>query len=155
MSETEKNSSTTKSLQEKLETALNNIFGAWGVIVATHPCKVFWLSLLGFIGLSSGMAQFTAYEDESVIWTPAGNPSLIADERQKEMFPSKGGFLGVIFEAKADNLLTLEAFKEIEKFQDGLFAVESEYENKDGQKVIFKYESICVKIGPPGNQFCL
>jgi hypothetical protein len=84
--------------------------------VARNPCKVFWFSLLGFILLSGGMAKRTEFEDESLIWTPAGNPSIIANERQMEMFPSKGGFIGVIFEVKdpeSGNLLTLDAFKEV------------------------------------------
>ena len=151
MSKTE-NKSSTKNLQEKLETLLNDIFGAWGITVATHPCKVFWFSLLGFILLSGGMAMREEFEDESLIWTPAGNPSLIADERQKEMFPSKGGFIGAIFEVKdlqKGDLISLEAFKEIEKFQKGLFDIEGEYVNKDGETLKFKYDDICVKIGPP------
>ena len=71
--------SSTKTFQEKLETYLNDIFGWWGLTVAMHPCKVFWLSLLGFICLSGGMAKRTTFEDESITWTPAGNPSLLAD----------------------------------------------------------------------------
>jgi len=92
------------------------------------------------------------FEDESLIWTPAGNPSLIADERQKEMFPSKGGFIGAIFEVKDlenGDLVSLEAFKEIEKFQKGLFDIEGEYVNEDGETLKLKYDDICVKIGPP------
>jgi hypothetical protein len=99
-----------------LESFLNDIFGWWGLTVARNPCKVFWLSLLGFILLSGGFAKRTVYEDESLIWTPAGNPSLQANERQIEMFPSKGGFIGVIFEVKnpdSGDLLTLDAFKEV------------------------------------------
>lgn len=111
--------SSTKTLQEKLETFLNDIYGWWGITVARNPCKVFWISLLVFIGLSGGMAMRTEFEDESLTWTPAGNPSLLADVRQKEMFPTKGGFIGVIFEVKdpeSGNLLTLDAFQEVQKF---------------------------------------
>ena len=94
----------------------------------------------------------STYEDEAVIWTPAGNPSLIADERQQEMFPSKGGIIGVVFEVKdtsAGNLLSLASLKEIEQFQKGLFEVEGRYSNKDCELVKFTYDDICVKIGPP------
>ena len=150
MSETEKSSK--KNIQEKVESFLNDVFGSWGVTVATHPCKVFWFSLLGFILLSGGMAMREEFEDESLIWTPAGNPSLIADDRQKEMFPSKGGFIGVLFEVKdteKGDLLNLEAFKEIETFQKGLFDIKSDYTNEDGETVDFTFEDICVKIGPP------
>jgi hypothetical protein len=72
------------------------------------------------------------------------------------MFPSKGGFIGVIFEVKnpeSGNLLTLDAFKEVQKFQNELFEIEYEYENGNSAK--FKFDDICVKIGQPGQQFCL
>ena len=74
------------------------------------------------------------------------------------MFPSKGGFIGVLFEVKdkeKGDLLNLEAFKEIETFQKGLFEIKSDYTNEDGETVDFTFEDICVKIGPPNAQFCL
>lgn len=74
------------------------------------------------------------------------------------MFPSKGGIIGVVFEVKdteSGSLVSLEALKEMDQFQKGLFDVEGEYTNKDGKTVKFKYEDICVKIGPPNAQFCL
>ena len=144
----------TKSIQEKVESFLNDVFGKWGLIVARNPCKVFWISILCFLALSGGMAMRRTYEDESIIWTPAGNPSLLAAERQKEMFPSKGGFIGIIFEVKdaEASILTLDAFKEIKEFRDEFFKVEHDegFKDEDGVETPFNFEDICVKIGPPG-----
>ena len=107
--------SSTKTCQEKVETFFNTMFGAWAIIVARNPCKVFWLSILFFIICASGMAQSRPFENEQLVWTPAGNPSVKNQERGQEMFPSKGGFIGVMVEAKEgiDNILTVEAYKEI------------------------------------------
>ena len=57
------------------------MYGGWGEKLATHPCKIFWLSLLFFILLCGGMAKREAYENEQLVWTPKDNPSLEADGR--------------------------------------------------------------------------
>jgi|TARA_B110000285_G_C15079848_1_gene592867 hypothetical protein len=86
------------SIQEKVEAVLASGFGRWGSILTHNPHKVFWISLLVFIMFSGGMSQRAAFPDESEIWTPKNNPSMIASKRQKEMFPSEGGFIGLLFE---------------------------------------------------------
>lgn len=45
------------SIQEKVEDFFNTIFGKWGILLATHTCKIFWLSILFFVILSGGMAM--------------------------------------------------------------------------------------------------
>ena len=42
--------------QQKVERFSHKVFGGWGTTVATHPCKVFWLSLLLLLICASGMA---------------------------------------------------------------------------------------------------
>jgi hypothetical protein len=54
-----------KTLQEKIETSLNDFFGNWGLKVARNPCRVFWLSLLVFLVLCGGMSKQAGFEDES------------------------------------------------------------------------------------------
>lgn len=104
-----------KNCQEKVESFFNNLFGSWATIVARNPCKVFWLSILVFIGFASGMGQARNFEDEQLVWTPKGNPSVKNRDRGQEMFPSKGGFIGIMIESKEDydSILTLNAFKEM------------------------------------------
>jgi len=61
------------------------------------------------------------YEDESVIWTPKGNPSLKAKDKADALFETEEEFryIQVIFEPKNaddDNVLTPGAFEEFEEF---------------------------------------
>ena len=82
-------------------------------MLAKHTCKIFWLSFLFFILLSAGMSKREVYADEKLIWTPTDNPSLEANKRIKQMFPSKTGFLSIIGEVKnidstsPDNIITV------------------------------------------------
>ena len=56
--EAEKKYSSKKlSWPQEVERATNEAFGGWGAYVARNPCKVFWLSFLLFIALSSGMRK--------------------------------------------------------------------------------------------------
>jgi hypothetical protein len=77
-----------------------------------------------------------------LIWTPTGNPSLAANDRSKEMFPSTQGFMQIIAEVKnidsgsPDNILTLEAMKDIQDFQTGLAELEMTTE-KESKKIKF------------------
>ena len=52
---------------------------------------------------------------------------MLANRRQKEMFPSKGGFIGLLFEVKdpetKDTIISIDAFKEIETFYESLKTV--------------------------------
>jgi len=68
--------------------------------LATHPCKIFWLSIVFFIALASGMAKRTEFKNEGEIWTPAGNPSVLARNRAEQLFPAKGGYIGLLAEVK-------------------------------------------------------
>ena len=45
------------SWPQEVERATNAAFGGWGAKVARNPCKVFWLSFLVFVALSTGMAK--------------------------------------------------------------------------------------------------
>lgn len=81
---------------------MEHIFSGWADIVSRRTCLVFWVSLVLFIAISTGMLQAKSYEDETVIWTPAGNPTLVAKEKGEELFngEQKFRFLSVIFESK-------------------------------------------------------
>jgi len=109
---------TEKTCDQMVDGFFNRMFSNWGGKVARNPCKVFWISFLFFILLASGMARSASFDDESIVWTPSGNPSIIANERQKAMFPTSGGFVGALFEVKGDteNILTKAAFEEMKNF---------------------------------------
>ena len=67
------------------------------------------------LGLASGMHLMQFYEDEQIIWTPAGNPSMKAMDKAKELFPMRGGFVGIMVESKSgESIITKEHFKEIQ-----------------------------------------
>lgn len=138
-----------------MEKFFEKLFGNWGAFVARNPCKVFWLAFLFAIGLASGMAQTSTYSDESVIWTPSGNPSLEANKRAGEMFQSNVGFISVMFEVKnaedeSASLVTLEAYKEMSTVQDLILSHEYSFKNESepsGETTI-KFDALCIKIGP-------
>lgn len=71
-----------QTFQEKVEASLAAVFGKWGSILTNHTHKVFWISLFVFIAFSGGMAKQAAFPDESEIWTPKNNPSMLANKRQ-------------------------------------------------------------------------
>lgn len=79
---------------------MNTVFGEYGSFVARHPCKVFWLAFIILIAFSAGLSQWDTFPDETLIWTPAGNPSLLARERSNEMFVSTGGLIAFMAEDK-------------------------------------------------------
>lgn len=58
---------------------------------------------------------------------------MLANRRQKEMFPSKGGFIGLLFEVNdpdsQDSIISIDAFKEIEKFYETLKTVSHKSSN--------------------------
>ena len=63
------------------------------------------------------------------------------------MFPSKGGFIGIMLEAKegVDNILTVEAFKEMKEVYDIIFETKTELSDGKGNMT---YDTICIKAGP-------
>ena len=91
-----------------------------------------------FLGLSLGSLKRESYANESIIWTPKGNPSTISAERINEIFPSKSGFIGIMGEVKniesatPGTVLTKNAFKELKVFMDELVKLEATY--KPGKK---------------------
>ena len=68
---------------KEVEQFTNETFGGWGAYVARNPCKVFWLSFLFCFVCCSGMAKVgdAKFEDEQSVWSPAGNPSILANKR--------------------------------------------------------------------------
>jgi len=112
------------SIQEKVEYFFHTVFGKWGLIVSNHTCKVFWLSILFFVALSGGMAMRKNFEDEQLVWTPTGNPSLKSRDKGSEMFPSKGGFVSMIAEVKDPesdaSVINLALLQEVKGFSDAL-----------------------------------
>ena len=124
--------------QQKVEQAINLLFYKWGGLVSHHPCKVFFISLVVFLALASGVVHMEHYENERLNWTPEGNPSIAASARAQEMFPQRGGVIGAIAQSKVGNVLTVEAYKELLAFQEMLFACKA----KENTTQI-SYESIC------------
>jgi hypothetical protein len=72
------------------------------------------------------------------------------------MFPSKGGFIGMLFEVKETesstaNILTVDAFKEVYEFYNLIQTIEHKGTDTNGNDVTLKWDSICIKIGPEGS----
>ena len=65
------------------------------------------------------MGMSSTYEDENIIWTPAGNPTLLNQEKAEEMFPVEENFwyISIIMEPKdfstPHGVLTLGALEEM------------------------------------------
>ena len=109
-----------RTFQQRVEHASNTLFAEYGAFVSRHPCKVFWLAFIIMVGLASGMSKFATYEDESLIWTPVGNPSVLARDRAQEMFQSTGGVIVFMAEDKTGNaagVLTKNAAQEFADFK--------------------------------------
>jgi len=79
-----------------VEQQMNLLFYKWGGLVSHHPCKVFFFSLVLFLGLASGVAHMEHTENERLNWTPEGNPSIQASTRSQELFPQRGSVIGAI-----------------------------------------------------------
>ena len=64
------------------------------------------------------MSQSAAYEDEQFVWTPANNQSIKNYEKAEDLFDvdEKTRFVSIIAESKGDNLLTIDAFREMIDF---------------------------------------
>jgi len=87
---------------------------------------VFAVSLIFFFLLSLGQANMTIYEDENIIWTPAGNPTLQSKEKADELFPAEEVFrtISLILEApEGKSVITIETLKELEVFEEVLNSV--------------------------------
>jgi hypothetical protein len=131
---------------QKVDAFFNKTFSSWGGKVARNPCKVFWLSILAFIFIASGMSRSEAFPDQQVSWTPKGNPSIVARDREAEMFPASGGIIGVLFEVKdgVDSLLSVTAFVEMQAFAQGVNELKA-YVGENKNKTLM-YSDICTKI---------
>ena len=72
------------------------------------------------------MSQSKAYEDEQFVWTPANNQSIKNYERAEDLFDvdEKSRVISIIVDSKGDNLLTIDAFKEMLDYQEMLFGIE-------------------------------
>lgn len=135
------------------------MFSGWADIVARRTCLVFWISLLVFILFSTGMSQSTLYEDENVIWTPSGNPTLKAQDKSKALFVKEEKYraVSIIWEIKGDatNILNVEALKEMKQFEDLMYSV-SDWKDttvdatnnivRDKKGAVYNYEDICYEV---------
>ena len=70
------------------------------------------------------MGSAKEYEDENIIWTPAGNPSLLNKEAADLMFPVEEKYrtINVVAVAKGDNLITPQFLKEVKQWEDMVYA---------------------------------
>ena len=104
-----------------------------------------------------GMGMSQKYEDESIIWTPSGNPTLKAQEKAEKLFPveEKFWYMSIIMEPKdgaEEGILTVGALKEMADWEAKMRAiVEWESTTTDANLVLtrdkkgdtYKYEDIC------------
>ena len=76
-----------------------------------------------FIGFSLGLGWAKEFEDESIIWTPAGNPSLEAKDKSKILFPTEEKFrsISLIIE-NDDNVITKETLEQLLMFEEILYS---------------------------------
>ena len=108
-----------EKLQEKIHDGFSNLFGWWGDLVARRTCCVFAIScivwtivcksfLLLNLFLGAGYANMQTYEDETLIWSPTGNDSIVALDRSKELFSGSAiiHFITMIVTAKETTLET-------------------------------------------------
>lgn len=67
------------------------------------------------------------------------------------MFPSEGGYIGLLFEVNdpstQDNIISLDAFKEMNTFVEKMKTVKLSSSNDKGD---ISWDTICIKVGPPG-----
>lgn len=117
-------------------------FGNWGLTVARNTKKVFWLSLLWFCLLATGILKQSGFANEEIMWTPRNNTSIQSSQRSKEMFETHGEDVKALFETKeglADrNILTTECFREMKEFQDSLVSLQTNV----GDRVL-QYSDLC------------
>ena len=138
------------TIQQKVEEFFNDSFGRWGEYLTLYPCRVFWFSILFFVILSGGMAKRAGFDDESIVWTPSNNPSLQARTKGSELFPSTGGFIGLLAEVKnptdtSASIITTAAIAEIKAFQARLQAVNYTYTATTGESKVIRWDDLCIK----------
>jgi len=110
---------TKKDPENEEEGLLDETFSRWGGFVSRNPCKVFWFTIIVMCLFGTGLSRSKDFEDQQIVWTPQNNTSILARDRQAEMFPSRGGVISALFEVKegVDSLLTLDAFIEMRAFE--------------------------------------
>ena len=103
---------------------------------------MFIISISVFLLLSTGLYQMEEFEDQSVVWTPKGNPSVLNFNRSQEMFPVREGSIDLLAISKNSNknLISKKAFEELLMFHRHLFEVE--FVNPD-DKSSLRFEDIC------------
>jgi len=104
---------------------MESFFRGYAEFVYKYTCLVFLLSLVWFVAMTAGFFLCSSeYDDESVIWTPEGNPTLQAKEKGEELFAKeeKYRFISVLFESKdpEQNILNIGAVYEMALFYNEL-----------------------------------
>ena len=114
-------------------------------MIVFHPCKCFWISMLWYVLVATGLTATVSFENEKMIWTPEGNPSAYALTKSREMFPDsdKGGVINALAEVKGDHasLLTIPALTELASYQNQFRDIYSEYNDQT-----ISYNSVCPKV---------
>lgn len=101
-------------IQHKVEESLEKLFGWWADLLVKHTKKILVINLLLCLIFSAGMSMQKEYDEQENVWSPKDNPTEIAGNRKKSLFPSSTRFLSLILVAKNDqNLMQVDAFKEI------------------------------------------
>ena len=103
--------------QDFINKTFHNCFGWWGALVARRTCLVFWISIAFWLLIckfnnlmlirihiytGAGYMNTQTYTDETLIWSPTGNESIVALDRSKELFGSSAvnHFMTMIVTAK-------------------------------------------------------
>lgn len=108
---------------------LSKLFTIWAKFVSkcTLVTMVLSLALLAFIVMSGFFMDDTEFEDESKVWTPEGNLSLVSRELADKLFGTvyETRYLSFIFEAKRDDgsILTKDCLQEMIQFEHDLFRI--------------------------------
>lgn len=69
-----------------------------------------------------------------------------AMDKAKELFPMRGGFVGIMVESKTgESIITKEHFKEIQLLEEKILQTEA-FVMKDGKNTSIKFTDICIKV---------
>lgn len=131
-----------KGCQQKVLLCSERFFELWGGLVVNCGAVVAFLSLASMVYLITGVSEQEKFEDEQKAFFGE------TDYDMELAGVAKYGnayrrTLSVIFEAKRESILTIDAFNEMLQFEDVLSTVKQYNEAESSWKSI---EQICVRI---------
>ena len=130
------------------ENFFSEAFGNWGYRIVHNPCRVFWLPVVFLMLFAQGSFPTREYEEEQAIWSPEGNPSVVASQRAAELFPSAVGVITALAEVKNpgdgnSNILTPAAVKELSQLHELIMTFKSKKDEDNEDEI--SYRDICLR----------